>query len=122
MREPCFDVFSKSLEGGAYKRGRSRHFARSNGEASAGFEQYRLMIFQSGGADLGSLQIAENAERLAFFAADFPDQFQYREFALMRAVREIQPDDVNASPNQVANHRFGVRGGPQSGHDLGAAL
>src|SRR5438876_691651 len=66
-----FNVFRKGLEGGADERGGAGNIARRNGEALAGFEHYRIVIFQLRCADLGALQVAEDTERLVLFAADF---------------------------------------------------
>ena len=116
------DVFRQRLESGAHQRGRSRNLARGDGEASAGLEQHRLMIFQSGGADLGPLQIPENAQRLALFAAHLADQLDHRQLSLVGAVGEVQADHIDARAHQVADDRLGVRGRSESGNDLCTAL
>jgi hypothetical protein len=63
------DVFRQGLEGGADQGCGAGNIARRDGEPLAGLEQHRLVIFQLGGADLGSLQVAQDAQRLALFAA-----------------------------------------------------
>ena len=79
MREPCSTIFRERLERGADQRCRARHFARRDGEPVAGLEQHGLMILEQPGADLGSLQVGEDAERLALFLAHLADFLDDRE-------------------------------------------
>ncbi len=104
------------------QRCRARHFARRDDEAVAGLEQYGLMILEQPGADLGPLQVAQDAQRLALFLAHLADFLDDGDFALVRAVGKIEPDDVNAGVDHGANHGLRVGGGPECGDNLGAAL
>ena len=117
-----FNVFSQRLESGAHQRGAARHFARRDGKAAARFQQHRLMILEFGGANLGSLEIAEDAERLALFAADFADHLDEGEFFLVRAMRKIQADDVDTRADQIAKNRYGIGRGAKRGNNLRASL
>ena len=115
-------VFSKGLEGGAHQRRRAQHLARRDDEPVAGFEQHGLMILEQPGANLGPLQIAQDAQRLALFLAQLADLLDDSGLAFVAAVGEVEPDHVNAGADQVANHGLSVGGGPERGDNLGAAL
>ena len=117
-----FDVFSQGLEGGAHQRRRARHLARRDGEPVAGLEQHGLMILEQAGANLGPLQVAQDAQRLALFLAHLADLLDDGGLALVAAVGKIEPDDVHAGADQVANDGLGVGGGPERGDNFGAAL
>ena len=66
------------------------------------------MILQQSGANLGPLQIAKDAERFVFFAADLADEFNNRQLPLMGTVRKIQANDIDARPHKIANDRLCV--------------
>jgi hypothetical protein len=104
------DVFSQRLEGGAHQRCRARNVARRDGEPLAGLEQHGLVIFQLRGADLGALQVAQNAQRLALFAAHLADHLDQRQLLLVRAVGKVEADHIDAGAHQIAEDGLGVRG------------
>ena len=80
------------------------------------------MVFEQPGADFGPLQVAQDAERPAFFFAHLADFLDDGDFALVGAVRKVEPDDINAGADHFANDGLGVGGGPERGDNLGAAL
>ena len=122
MREPCSTFSARVLKvvpTSDAVPGTSRGVMVSSSPA---FEQHRLMIFQLGGANLGSLQVAEDAERLVFLAADFTNHLDHRQLLLVGAVGKVQPDDIDASADQIPEDGHGVGGRAERGDDLGAAL
>ena len=58
------EVFSEGLEGGADEGGGAFDLARGDGEALAGDELDGLVIFEFAGADLGALEVGEDADGL----------------------------------------------------------
>ena len=68
------------------------------------------------------MQVAEDAERLVLFAAHLANHLDQGELFFVRAVGEIQSDNIDSRAHQIAKHRLGVRGGSKCGNDLGAAL
>jgi hypothetical protein len=117
-----FDVLGEGFEGGADESSSAQHIARRDGEAVAGFEEHRLMILEQRGADFGSLQVGEDAERLVFLAAHLANLLDDRDLAFVRAMGEIQADDIDAGANHGANDSLGVGSRPKRGDNLGAAL
>ena len=115
-------VFGQSLEGGAHARCRARHLAGRDDELMAGLEQHRQMILEQPGANLGPLQVTQDAQRLVLFLAQLADLPDDGGFALVAAVGEIEADDVDAGADQLANDRLCVGGRPERGDNLGAAL
>ena len=116
------NVFSEGLEGGADERGGALDFARGDGDLFAGDEHDRLVIDELGGADLGTLQIAEDTERLVLFAGDFADHLDQGELVFVGAVREIETSHVEAGANELAKDGLRVRGRTEGRHNLCAPL
>ena len=116
------DVFSQCLEGGAHQGCCARDFARRNGEALAGLEHDRLVIFELGSTNLGTLQIAQDAKWLALLTADFANHLDQGQFFVVCAMGKIETDHINAGANQVAEHGLGVGGRSKRGDDLCTAL
>ena len=116
------DVFSEGLEGGADQGRSAGNFARGDGEALAGLEQDWLVIFELGGADFWALEIAENAERLALFTADFADHLDQGQLFFVGAMGKVEADDVDAGANQIAEDGLGVGCRPEGSDDLCPAL
>src|ERR1700722_16336512 len=76
------EILGEGLEGGADQSGGTFHLARSDGKAFAGDELDGLVVLKLGGTDLGTLQIGENADGLAFLPGDSADHTN--EFGLLR--------------------------------------
>jgi len=60
------------------------------------------VVLELAGADLGSLQIAEDTERLALLAADLADHLDQGQLLLVGSMREVQADNIDACADQVA--------------------
>jgi hypothetical protein len=116
------DVLRQRLEGGAHQRGRARNLARRNGQPPPGLQQHRLVVLQQGGADFGPLQVAQDAQRLAFLAAYLADHLNQRQFFLVDAVGKVQADHIDARADQIPDDRLGVRGWAERGDNFCAAL
>ena len=56
-----FNVFRQGFERSADERGGAQHVARRDCEPVTGLQEHRLMIFEQRGANLGPLQITQNA-------------------------------------------------------------
>ncbi len=67
MRAPGRTSRAMPLKGGRKQRCRARHIARSDGDFRSGFQQNGSMAFEPPGADLGALQILQNADGAIFF-------------------------------------------------------
>ena len=65
-----FEVLGEGLEGGADERGGAFDLARGDGETLAGDELDGLMVLELAGADLGALQVGEDADGLALLLRD----------------------------------------------------
>ena len=65
------EVFGEGLEDGADEGGGAFDLARGDGEALAGDELDGLVVFELAGADLGALQVGEDADGLALFVGDW---------------------------------------------------
>ena len=65
-----FEVFGEGLEGGADEGGGAFDLARGDGEALAGDELDGLVVLELAGADLGTLQVGEDADGLGFLLRD----------------------------------------------------
>jgi hypothetical protein len=98
------------------------NLARRNGKLLAGLQQHGLVIDQLGGANLGPLQVAQDAQRLALLAAHRADHLDQRQFLLVGAVGKIQANDIDACANQFPEDGHCVGGWPERGNDLCAAL
>jgi hypothetical protein len=116
------NVFSEGFEGGADEGGGPLNFAGGDGEAAAGLEENRDVVFELGGTDLGALQIGEDTERLALFAADLADHLDEGQLLFVGSVREVEANDVDAGTNEVSEDGLGVGGGSESGDDFCTAL
>jgi len=102
------NVFRQGLEGGAHQRRRARNLARRNDELFAGLQQHGLMILQPGGANLGPLQVAQDAHRLALLQAHLADHLDQRQLLLLSAVGKVQARHIDARANQITEDRLGV--------------
>ena len=69
----AFEVFGEGLEGGADESGGAFDLAWGDGEALAGDELDGLVVLELAGADLGALQVGEDADGLALLLRDGAD-------------------------------------------------
>jgi hypothetical protein len=86
----------------------------------AGDELDGLVSLELAGADLGALEIGEDADGLALLLRDGADHAD--EVGLLRvgAVREVEAGDVEAGLNELAEDFRRAGGGAEGGDDLGA--
>ena len=73
-------------------------------------------------ADLGPAQVLQHGELTAHLLADRPDRRERGGVLLVRAVREVEPEDVDARLDQLPEHGRVARGRPDRRHDLGPDL
>ena len=91
-----FDVLGQSLECSANQRCRAGDIARRDRQALTRLEQHRLVIFELRRPDLGPLKVAQNAEWLMLFAAYFANHLDKGKLFLVRAVGEIQANNIDS--------------------------
>ena len=72
--------------------------------------------------DLRPAQVLQHRELNPLFAGDPADQIEGRGVIVMRAVREIQPEDIRTGVDHAAEDKGIARCGAQSRHDLGPHL
>ena len=65
---PRFQIFRQRREGSRDQRRGPGNIAWGDRQPLAGLQLHRDTVFEPAGADLRSLQIAQDADRLAFFA------------------------------------------------------
>ena len=79
------------------------------------------MVFELAGADLGALQVGEDADGLALFAGDGADHLDELGLLGVGAVGEVEAGDVEAGADELAEELGRAAGGAEGGDDLGAA-
>ena len=84
------EIFGERLEGGADERGGAFDLAGRDGEALAGDQLDGLVVLELAGADLGALQVGEDADGLAFFARDRADHLDELGLLGVGAVGEVE--------------------------------
>ena len=121
MREPGSRFSASVVKTVLTSGGGAFDLARGDGEALAGDEQDGLVVYEVAGADLGALQVGEDADGLALFAATCAHHAD--ELGLLRvgAVREVEAGDVEAGADELAEDLDSAAGGAEGGDDLGAA-
>jgi len=103
---PRLQVFRKRGKGGRDHRGSAQDIPRGDGQALPGLQLYRDPVLEPAGANLGSLQIAQDADALVLFARDFAHHLDELQLLRQRAVGEIEPGNVEAAANQFAKNGF----------------
>src|SRR5690554_5793711 len=94
--------------------------ARGQIEARA-LLQCDLVLLEAAHADLGTLQVLQDADGDAELLGRGADVGNGLPVQLVVAVGEVEAEDVHPGQQQAADHLLGVRGGPQRGHDACAA-
>ena len=114
-------IFRERGEGGSDHGRGACDLARGDGEALASDELDGLVILEFAGADLGTLEVGEDTDRLALFLGDGAHHLD--EFSLLGvgAVGEVETGHVEAGANQLAEDLGGAAGGAERGNNLGAA-
>ena len=113
-------VFCEGLEDGADHGGGAFDLTRGDDKALACDELDGLVVLELAGANLGALEVGEDADGLALFAGDGADHLD--EFSLLGvgAVREVEAGDIEASANEGAEEIGRAAGGTECGDYLGA--
>ena len=101
--------------------GGAGNILRSDGDDRAGFQQDGLVALQQAGADLGALQILQDADGAAFALGGAAQALDVVGVIFVRAVGKIEAGDVHAEAQQVAHGGFGVAGRADGADDFGAA-
>ena len=117
-----FKVFRQRLERGANQRRGAMHVLRRDGQVLPSHQLHRLVVLEFAGTDLRTLQIGQNAHRLALRRRDFPDHADQLGLLRVAAVREVQAGNVHPGMHQFAEDIRRAARWPQSGHDLGTAI
>ncbi len=114
-------VLSQRSEDGAHALGGPFGHMRRDGDALARLQQDRLVVLQLGGTDLGALQVSQDTERTPDIDRDLAHHADQVGLLLVRAMREVQPDHIQAGMDQLAEDIFRATGWAEGGNDLGAA-
>ena len=118
---PRLQIFRQRGKGGGDESIGAGDIAGSNGEPLSRLKLHRDAVLQPAGADLGSLQIAQDTDRLAFFGRDLTHHLDQLELFRLGAVGEVKPGDIEAGADQFAEDRFVVTGGAKRSDNLGPA-
>ena len=70
-------------------------------------------------ANLGAAQILKHRKLTSHFIADLADGLKRRGVLVVRAVGEVEPENVNAGLDHLADDGRIPRGGPEGCHNLG---
>ena len=87
-------------------------------EAVAFLERHRA-VGEGAEAELGPLQVHQDADRAAEFALDLADDLVVALVIGVRAVAEVEAEDVGSGFEQRLDGFLGVAGRAERGHDLG---
>src|SRR5262245_58849210 len=82
----------------------------------------RFAAAQLADADLGTLQIHQDADRPARLFLDLADQGMARAVILVGAMAQIEPENIDTGMEQGEELLAGRAGGPQGGDNLGQAF
>ena len=116
-----FEVLGQGSEDRAHHGGGPGNLTRGDRQLLSGNQHDGLVIFQQAGANLGSLQVGKDADRLVFFLRHLPNHADQFGFLLMRAVRKIEARYVKSGPYQFPKYRGCAAGRAKRGDDFGAA-
>ena len=76
------------------------------------------MVFQLPGADLGALQVLQNADGAIFVRSRAAQALNAARVIVVGAVGKVKPRDVHAKLHQLAKLGFGVARGTDGADDL----
>src|ERR1700685_2594671 len=96
--------------------------ARRNRDAGASLEGYWNSILHVAGANLGPLQVLQNADGALFFFSHAAQTLDVARVLFVGPVGEIQPGHVHAQAHQITQDRFRVTGRTDRTDDLCPAL
>ena len=128
MATSTASTFSRTLAQAESAGGRStsgRFFSGCGFGLSASDEaEFRALVTddlvsgQTTQANLRSGQVAKDPDRSSEFQGDLPDRFDDPLKPLVRAVGEVQPENIDARKNQAAKHVWLGTGRADGGDDL----
>ena len=116
-----FYVLRQRLERGGEQIRRACDVTRRDHQLGAGLQRHRRAVFQAPGADLGALQVLEDADGAILFTRHPAQQLDSFGMFSVSAVGKVQPGHVHAGAQQVAQHYFGAAGRADGADDLGPA-
>src|SRR5437879_8554741 len=79
------------------------------------------MPLETPGTDFRPLQVLQDADRASFLARCAPNTVDVASVLIMSAVRKVEPGNIHAKSQHVAQDNFAIRGRPDCGNDLGPA-
>ena len=85
-------------------------------------DEFRRAAHQLADAQLGPLQIGEDADRTAEFRPQPADRLDPGRMLVVGAVAEVEPEDIRARLEQGADHFGRIARRPQRSHDLRVAM
>ena len=103
---------------GRHPSGCAEEVADGDHQLVAVRERERRMVAQQAGADLGAAQVLQQRDAAAGLGRQRADARHHLAVRLVRAVREVQAEDVHAGRDQLAQRRFAARGRSDRGDDL----
>ncbi len=92
-----------------------------DGDDRSGLQKDGLALFEQSGADLGALQVLQDADGASFALGGAAQALDVVGVIFVGAVGEVEAGDVHAEAKQVAHGGFGVAGGADGADDFGAA-
>ena len=101
-----FHVLRQSLKRGGEQIRRACDVARRDHQLGAGLQRHRRAVFQAPGTDLRALQVLEDADGAILFTRHPAQQLDALGMFSVSAVGKVQPGDVHAGAQQVAQHNF----------------
>ena len=81
--------------------------ARGDDDLAAGLQENGIVILELAGADLGALEILQDADGATLFGSDFAEALDDRQVIGMGAVGKIQSGHVHPGSHQLFNHGGG---------------
>src|ERR1700734_1780550 len=115
------DFAGEIRERGGDESGSADDVAGSNAHGRAALQFDGFVALQASSADLGALQILQNADGAVFFFSGAVEAFDVVGVIFVRAVGKVEAGNVHAQAKQVAHRSFGVAGRADGADDLWAA-
>ena len=81
--------------------------------------EHAAAVFEAAKPDLGPLQIQQDADVRSGFAGGRAHRVDAGRVFVLRAVRRIEPENIHAGVDQLAEDTGGVDGRTQGGYDFG---
>ena len=110
--------FRQICVGGRYPAAPALRIADRNAKLIAHVQHQRRCVDQSADPDLRTAEVLKQGHGTINFLGHPPDAPNQLTVLLPRAVREIQPEDVDTRDQKVSNRRVVCRCGPKGCDDL----